>query len=282
MKHVLVTGTSSGIGRACAEKLANGGFHVFGSVRKSEDAAPLEASLGDSFTALTFDVTDAAMVRRAAVVVAEAVGDNGLFGLVNNAGTAVDGPLMHLPVDRLREQFDVNVFGVVTVTQAFLPLLGARRNVSFPPGRIVNVGSVSGRVAFPCMGAYAASKHALEAISDALRRELMIYGIDVVLIEPATVRTPMIGKAGAISPYRDTDYGAFHQAALDGAEATMETARPAAQVADAIHAALTSRKPRTRYVLAGRALRWLMMSRLMPDRWVDRKLTTALRRTAGG
>lgn len=282
MKHVVVTGTSTGIGRACVEKLVEEGLHVFGSVRKSEDAAALREALGDSFTELLFDVTDTEAVRRAARLVEERVNEDGLFGLVNNAGIVVDGPLMHLPVDLVRKQFEVNLFGALTVTQAFLPLLGARRNAPFAPGRIVNISSVSGRVAFPLMGAYAASKHALEAVSDALRRELSIYGIDVILIEPATIRTPTIKKAEPVSPYKDTDYGPYHRHALDGVAETMRNARPAGVVADAIHAALVSPKPKTRYVLAGRRLRWLIMSRLMPDRWVDRKLTRMLRQLSDG
>lgn len=282
MKHIVITGVSTGIGRACVEMLVKEGFHVFGSVRKPEDSRPLRETFGDSFTELLFDVTDADAIAVAAQAVADRVGKQGLSGLVNNAGVAVDGPLMHLPIDRLRWQFEVNLCGVLAVTQAFLPLLGAQRHAPFPPGRIVNMSSISGRVAFPLMGAYAASKHALEAMSDALRRELVIYGIDVILIEPASVQTPMFQKADTVSPYKDTDYGAYHQRVLDGVTNVLKNARPAEVVADTVHRALTVRNPRTRYVLAGRLLRWLIMPSLMPDRWVDERLTANLRKLLEG
>jgi len=282
MKHIVVTGVSTGIGRACVEKLVKEGFHVFGSVRKRGDSSPLPETFRDSFTELQFDVTDADAIAVAADAVAQRVGKQGLYGLVNNAGIAVDGPLMHLPIDQLRLQFEVNVCGVLAVTQAFLPLLGAQRNAPFPPGRIVNISSISGRVAFPLMGAYAASKHALEAMSDALRRELVIYGIDVILIEPASVQTPMFEKAGSVSPYGHTDYGAYHQRVLDGVTNVLRTARPVEVVADAVYRSLTARTPRTRYVLAGRRLKWLIMQRLMPDRWVDKKLAANLRNLPKG
>lgn len=278
MKHVVITGVSTGIGKACAVKLAEEGFHVFGSIRNTEDARSLRKALGDSFTDLLFDVTDSDAIDRAAGLVAERIGTAGLCGLVNNAGIVIDGPLMHLPIDRLRLQFEVNLFGLLAVTQAFLPLLGARRDSPVRPGRVVNISSVSGRVAFPLMGAYAASKHAVEAVSDALRRELMIYGIDVIVVEPANVQTSVFEKAERVSAYRETDFGRYHQSVLDGLEDAMRHARPAETVADAVHTALTATNPKTRYVLAGRRLRWLIMSRLMPDRWVDRKLADRLRR----
>lgn len=168
----------------------------------------MQEALGESFTPLLFDVTDAPAIQAAVEQVRTALGEeDNLVGLVNNAGVAVAGPLMHLPVAELRQQFEVNLFGLVAVTQAFLPLLGARPDTTVMPGRIINLSSVSGRIAYPFMGPYAASKHALEGLSDSLRHEL-IYGIDVILIEPGSVRTPIWDKAEQldINRYANTDY----------------------------------------------------------------------------
>jgi NAD(P)-dependent dehydrogenase (short-subunit alcohol dehydrogenase family) len=172
LKQVLITGVSSGIGYATAEDLLAAGYGVFGSVRSGEDAARVQEALGERFSPLRFDVTDTEMVQRAVEEVEEALEGQNLAALVNNAGISTAGPLLHMPLAIFRQTLEVNVTGLLNVTQRFAPLLGARRGAPQPPGRVVNIGSVSGRVAYPFMGAYAASKHALEALSDALRREL--------------------------------------------------------------------------------------------------------------
>ena len=179
-KYVVVTGTSTGIGHASAAELIAHGYHVFGSVRNEADGERLQAELGPAFAPLVFDVTDSDAVYSAAEAVEDVLGDDNLVGLVNNAGIAVAGPLMDIEMDKVRHQFEVNVLGVLTVTQAFLPLLGACEDASEPPGRIVNISSVSGHTAYPFLGPYCASKHALEAFSDSLRRELLLYGVDVI------------------------------------------------------------------------------------------------------
>ncbi len=167
MKHVVITGVSSGIGFDGARYLVERGWHVFGSVRRTADGERVRAELGEGFTPLFFDVTDEGAIKTAAGQVSERIGETGLWGLVNNAGIAVPGPLMHLPLEEFRQQLEINVTGQLAVTQAFLPLLGVRKNASHPPGRIVNISSVSGRIAYPFLGPFAASKHALEALSDA-------------------------------------------------------------------------------------------------------------------
>ena len=164
MKSVVITGVSTGIGYGCAADLCRRGYRVFGSVRTAGDAERLQRELGNAFTPLVFDVTDAGAVKEAAAQVKSAVGNEGLSGLVNNAGISKPGPLATLPPDDVRQHFEVNVMGVVHAVQAFLPLLRRAK------GRIVNISSVSGRIAYPFMGPYAASKHALEALSDSLRR----------------------------------------------------------------------------------------------------------------
>ena len=190
MKSVVVTGVSTGIGHAAAKVLAQKGFHVFGSVRKEADAERLKKELGDRFTPLIFDVTDEAAIRRAAEEVRAALKGETLAGLVNNAGIAVSGPLIEVDPDDFRKQMDVNVTGPFLVTQAFAPLLGTDKSLKGEPGRIVNISSVGGIRAMPFIGPYAASKFAIEGFSEALRRELMLFGIRVVVIGPGPVKTP--------------------------------------------------------------------------------------------
>ena len=177
MRAVVVTGVSTGIGRGVATILARNGFHVFGSVRHPDHAADFEKSLSGNGTALVFDVTDQTAVLAAAERVRARVGGDGLVGLVNNAGITVLGPLESIDLAALRHQFNVNAVAQIGVAQAFLPLLKA----ASPPGRIVNISS-GGRIALPFIGPYAASKFALEGLSDALRRELIVHGVDVIVV----------------------------------------------------------------------------------------------------
>ncbi len=188
-RAVVVTGVSSGIGNGTARVLASHGYRVFGSVRKPGDAERLSRELGGAFTPLIFDVTDAVAVERAAAVTREALDGGRLFGLVNNAGIAVPGPLLELPVSEFRRQLEVNLVSVLTVTQAFFPLLRPRGGEADGPARIVNISSIAGKLAMPFLGAYAAAKHGLEGLSDSLRRECMPYGVDVIVIDPGSVAT---------------------------------------------------------------------------------------------
>jgi NAD(P)-dependent dehydrogenase (short-subunit alcohol dehydrogenase family) len=278
MKHVVITGVSSGIGYAAAVELAGRGYHVFGSVRREGDAARLQASLGERFAPLLFDVTDGDAIARAAEQVAPAVGSDGLAGLVNNAGIAVSGPLMHVRLDDLRRQFEVNVLGVMAVTQAFLPLLGARPDPGHPPGRIVNIGSVSGRIAYPFLGPYAASKHALEAISDSLRRELLLFGVDVILIEPGSVVTPIWDKAEQedYSHYTATAYGPLLQQFAQAAVERGRRGMPVERVARTIALALEHPHPRTRYPLINHRITGWWLPRFLPARRLDRIVARTL------
>jgi NAD(P)-dependent dehydrogenase (short-subunit alcohol dehydrogenase family) len=208
MKNVVITGASTGIGYATAKALINKGYRVFGSVRKEKDAERMTQKFGEQFIPLIFDVTDEAAIKKGAEKTAEIIGDEGLFALVNNAGIAIGGPMMHVPIEDLRRQMEVNVMGLVATSQAFLPLLGARKNCPHPPGRVFNISSVAGKMASPFMGPYCASKHAVEAISVAMRIELQLYGIDVVVIGPGVVKTPIWTKVDDfdLSKYEHTDY----------------------------------------------------------------------------
>lgn len=249
MKHIVVTGVSSGVGLETSRDLVGRGYHVFGSVRAAADGERLRDELGSRFTPLVFDVTDARAVAEAAVQVRAAVGDANLCALVNNAGMNAVGPLMHMPIADVRRMFEVNVFGLLSVTQAFLPLLGARSGAPRPRGRIVNLSSLSGGVTFACLGAYSASKHAVESLTDALRRELVLYDIEVVAIEPPSVRTPIFDKVAAIDPrYADTDYAPALAAMRKVMERERKHAIPPSVVVGAIRRAIEER-PRARYPL---------------------------------
>jgi NAD(P)-dependent dehydrogenase (short-subunit alcohol dehydrogenase family) len=197
MRSVVITGASTGIGWATAKLLIDRGFRVFGSVRQQADADRLRSEFGANFTPLLFDVTDEAAVLSAAREVRAALGGETLAGLVNNAGIAVPGPLLELPIEQFRRQMDINVIGPILAVQAFGPLLGSDPELKGPKGRIVMVSSVAGKSGNPLSSAYAASKHAVEGLSESLRRELMLFGIDVIIIAPGAVKTPIWGKASA-------------------------------------------------------------------------------------
>jgi NAD(P)-dependent dehydrogenase (short-subunit alcohol dehydrogenase family) len=278
MKSVVVTGVSTGIGNAAARVLAKNGFRVFGSVRKEADAAALKKDLGERFVPLVFDVTDEAGIARAAAEVREALKGEKLAGLVNNAGIAVSGPLIDLDADEFRKQMEVNVTGPFLVTQAFAPLLGTDRALKGEPGRIVNISSVAGIRAMPFLGPYAASKFALEGFSEALRRELMMFGIDVVVIGPGPVKTAIWDKAEEIdisryanSPYRpilENFQKVFIGQGRDGL--------PAEKLGELILKALTTPNPKVRYAaVKGRLAEKLVMN-FASKRTLDKMIANML------
>lgn len=279
MQHVVITGVSTGIGRAAAQELAAHGYHVFGSVRREADAAELQAQLGQNFTALLFDVTDEGAVKAGAARVSDLLAGQGLAGLINNAGVGSGGPLMVQPLAEVRRILEVNVLGALTVTQAFLPLLGAQFPQPHPPGKIVNITSVGGKIALPFLGAYAASKFGLEALSDALRRELAIFGIDVIVIEPGPVKTAIWDKAeqdNFSDRYADTLYGPilvkFEKMFIEQGRAGL----PPEAVAGVIRHVLENAHPKTRYALPSQPILGWLLPRLLPDRWLDRLIMTEM------
>jgi len=194
MKKVIITGVSTGIGYSSAKILCNAGYTVYGSVRKSEDAERIADKLGDNFHPLIFDVTETQGILDGAEKVKSELGDGEcIAGLVNNAGVAMGGPVTLVETDVFRKQFDINFFGLIDVTKAFLPMLGASKS-SKNQGKIINISSISGKRSYPFIAPYTASKFAVEAFSDSLRRELMIYGVDVILIEPGPIKTAIWDK----------------------------------------------------------------------------------------
>ncbi len=274
---VLVTGASSGIGRACALRLQAAGYRVFAGVR---DPAAGERLVSDSpgLRCLRLDVTDPASISEAGAALEAGLGGTRLYGLVNNAGIAVAGPLEFVPPDDLRAQLDVNVVGQLAVTQRFLPLLREAH------GRIIFMSSVSGRVALPMTGAYAASKYALEALADALRLELWSSGVKVVLVEPGMVATPIWETSRARAdrlaetfPARAFDlYGPLVEAARRRAAAAPREGLAPEVVAQVVERALEAAHPRARYVV-GVARRRLLL-RMLPTSWRDRLVARKLAR----
>jgi len=277
MKSVVVTGASTGIGWGCVKVLTERGFHVFGSVRKQADADRIKTEFGDKFTPLLFDITDAAAVRHGAEQVAAAIGNVMLVGLVNNAGIAVPGPMLFVDIDELRHQLEINVIGQVIVTQAFAPLLGADSSRKSGPGRIVMISSVGGRNASPFVGPYNASKFALEGLSESLRRELMLYGIDVIVVAPGAVATPIWDKADAVdvSRYANTPYAPALAKVKDYMISNGRKGFPPEKIGEAVYTALTARKPKVRYTVTPDPLQNLMVTTL-PKRIVDRMIAGRL------
>ena len=271
---VVVTGASTGIGRATALHLDSLGLRVFAGVRREQDGRDLQREASDRLTPLQLDVTDEGNVAEAARVVGDAVRDSRLAGIVNNAGIAVAGPVEFVPLTEWRRQLEINVLGVVSMVQAFTPLLRESH------GRIVSVSSLGGRLSQPLAAPYCASKHALEAISDALRLELLPWGIRVALIQPGAVKTPIWDKgmrAGAelmrAAPRELRDlYGAAVQIATKMAMHENETGVDPIQVARAVEHALLSSRPRTRYPVGRQAKLLIPLTRFMPDRLKDELL----------
>jgi NAD(P)-dependent dehydrogenase (short-subunit alcohol dehydrogenase family) len=271
MKTVVVTGASTGIGHASAKVLVGEGFRVFGSVRKQADADRLKAELGENFSPLLFDVTDEAAVHVAARQVRAALAGETLLGLLNNAGVAVPGPLYDQAIEDFRRQMEINLTGQLIVTQAFLPLLGMDSALKGPPGRIVMISSVGGKRAAPFMGAYNASKFALEGLSESLRRELMLYDIDVIVIGPGMVQSAIWDKVEAldIDRYRNSSYYTALQRMREFMLRSGRRGLRPEQVAELVHRILTTSSPKVRYAIVDGRIEHLMM-KVIPSRLVDR------------
>lgn len=277
MRSVVVTGATTGIGWACAKLLLDRGFRVFGSVRKPADADRLGREFGVNFSPLLFDVTDEAAVRAAAREVRDVLAGETLAGLVNNAGIAVAGPVLELAVEDFRRQMEVNVIGPVIATQAFGPLLGADPALEGPKGRIVMISSVSGKHGNPLTSAYAASKHAIEGLSESLRREMMLFAIDVVVVAPGAVRTPIWDKTGQvdIASYKNSPYRPAIEKLLAFTKQLSTAGLPAEVIAGQVYDALTVAKPRVRYTATPDPLR-LLAAAVLPKRTIDRVIAKRL------
>jgi len=266
---VLITGAGSGIGEACAKRLSGMGWRVFAGVFDEAQRSHLQQNGLPRMTSLMLDITNTEAISAAVQTIAADVGNEGLAGLVNNAGIGVMGPLEYVPINRLRLQLEVNLIGHVAVTQACLPLL--RRAA----GRIVNIASLAGRMTMPLLGPYAASKFAMEAVSDTLRLELKPWNMHVACIEPGLIDTPILsgGQAAADAALtampevgRDQYRRFFESMRRNGG--INRAASPPDVVARAVAHALMSRRPKPRYVVGGMRWRFVLMSKL-PDRLRD-------------
>ena len=272
-RAIIVTGASTGIGLATAHKLAQQGYYVFGSVRTAAAAEQLTGHA--NLKPLLMDVTDEVSIKMAAESVAVSLNSQDqLLGLVNNAGIAVSGPLAYVPLDEVRRQFEVNVIGLLAVTQAFLPLL----QTGPISGRIINISSVAGRVATPFLGLYSASKHAVEALSDSLRRELMPFGIKVIVIQPGPISTPIWHKGAdeSLRLYADTPYSAVLQSLQKYFVGKSKTGLPPEAVARVVLHTFRVPNPRTRYLVTQGKL-GAYVSRMLPDKSLDRVIFKRMR-----
>ncbi len=273
-RSLVITGASTGIGRACALYMDRLGWRVFAGVRQEADASSLRAEGSDRLLPIILDVTDEQSIRAAWKMVNDAIGASGLSGLVNNAGIPYGGPVEYLSLDKVRQEFEVNFFGVIAVTQTFVPLLRQGG------GRIVNMSSVGGMVVAPFLSPYCATKFAMEALSDALRMELRPWHIEVSVIQPGAIETPIWGKGGEV--LRDLIEGApsegleLYGQAIRGMESIIEPHGASAEaVARAVAHALTSPRPKTRYPIGfeGALIRFVSG---LPDRLRDRLVLSRL------
>ena len=271
LRSVVITGASTGIGEACALRMDRLGWRVFAGVRKEADGLALKANASEKLTPIILDVTEQPTIDASAELVTAAVGESGLAGLINNAGIGVGGPLEFISVDELRRQLEVNVIGQIAVTQAFMPLI--RKST----GRIVNMGSIGGRLATPFLGPYNASKFAMEALTDSLRQELWPWGIHVSIIEPGSISTPIWGKSKtAIDELKETLpeeammlYGDTVEAVEKALNKFEAAGIPPDEVAKFAEHALTAKTPKTRYVVGRDAQLQRVLVKWAPDRVRD-------------
>ena len=272
MKSIVITGASTGIGRAVAEHMAAQGWKVFAGVRKAADGDALIAAQ-PSIIPVILDVTNPEQIRAAAQIVSDQLDGHTLSGLVNNAGIANMGPLPVQPMDEIRKHFDINVLGVIEVTQNFLPLLGTETDRTGAAGRIINISSFGGRIPSPFLGAYCATKTALESLTDSFRRELLPFGIDAITVAPGAIKTPIWDKSEdhlAESPYANTVWNEpiksynemFLQAGANG--------WPASKIAELVESALTIAKPKAYYAVGPERLTNYSVARRLPKRLLDK------------
>ena len=272
MKKVVITGVSTGIGYSSAKILCDSGYRVFGSVRKQEDAEKITSEFGANFTPLIFDVTDSMGIQEnAQIVKGELIPGEALAGLVNNAGVAMGGPINLIDTDVFRKQFEVNFFGLIEVTKTFLPMLGAVKN-SMQQGKIINISSVSGRRAHPFVAPYTASKFAVEAFSDALRREMLLYGVDVILIEPGPIKTAIWDKVPDLddNEFTGTDYEhslrKFYKMFIEMGKKGFD----ADIIGNRVKEILQDPSPKTRHVITPNRFINFTMPGILPDRMFDK------------
>jgi NAD(P)-dependent dehydrogenase (short-subunit alcohol dehydrogenase family) len=279
-KSIVITGVSTGIGRASLDLLHEKGYHIFGSVRNQADADKLSKIYPDRFTPLRFDVQNHDEVVKASKVVFEQC--ETLVGLINNAGIAIPGPLELLSEEQFEKQLDVNVKSIRRITNLFLPLLGTKPGSAKQPGRIINISSVSGLFNSPFNGAYSISKHALESMTDIYRRELRRYGIKVIAIEPGPIKTEIWKKnLNKMDEFKDSDYYEVLQKADKIIENAERNALPVENLSRLVAKCLTVSRPKTRYIVHKNKFAFRLMAYYLPDKitdWLVHKTLTSSNR----
>ena len=281
MKYVLITGVSTGIGFATTRFLIDAGYFVFGSVRKQADKTRLEQEFPNNFLCLTFDVNDRVAIEREKENVERVLDGELLCCLVNNAGIAVAGPLELLDDDVFESQFATNVFGTRKVINAFLPLLGASTDLrpDQKPGKIINNSSISGVFNTPLNGAYCVSKHAIESLGEVYRRELMMYGIDVVSIQSGPIESEIWNKnIGAMEPFEQSDYATMVKRTNEILEDAQATAQPAEVISRLIQKIIENPRPKLAYIVHPRPWLIKLLTRWIPKRRVDKIIFRKLSR----
>jgi len=270
--YVLITGVSTGIGYDAVRFLIDKGYYVFGSVRKQEDYERLESDFPDNFSCLKFDVTKKDEIETAFKIVKNKIGSNRLSGLVNNAGLALGGPVELMDDDKFRYQMEVNLFAVRTVTNTFLPLLKGSRQKKIQGGKIIMISSISGIFNTPFNGAYCISKHAMESLAEIYRRELMMYDIDVVSIQPGPIESKLWKKnIDQYEEYNGTDYEKLLKKSNSIMKAAKRNALPAEVISKLIYKIL-NKKTKLRFVVNKNWLSTVLFVKYMPDRIVDKIL----------
>jgi NAD(P)-dependent dehydrogenase (short-subunit alcohol dehydrogenase family) len=277
MQNIFITGVSSGIGYDAAKKFIQQGNHVIGTVRKDEDAKRLSQEFGDKATILIFDVRDQIKMDAEIQRIKPMLAQHGLSCLINNAGMAVPGPLQYLSEEEFEMELDVNVKSVRRVTNALLPYLGTDKKTTFKPGKIINISSVSGLFNSPFNGAYCISKHALESMTDVYRRELAMFGIQVIAIEPGPIKTEIWRKnLGALDKFDQTEYGEVLASANKMIENSEKSALEVELISKLLLKIYFDPNPKTRYLVHRKKLMFRILSSWLPDKWADRLVAKAI------
>lgn len=274
MQNIVITGVSSGIGYALVQDFIKKGYHVLGTVRSHEKGQALKEAFGIAFTPLVFDICDAASIENALKTVQPKLEKEGLVGLINNAGIANPGAQLLMPIAEFQEQLEVNVVGQVRMIQAFAPFLGASLQAHAHSGRIVNISSTSAKISMPFLGAYSASKAALEALSNSLRCELQLYGIKVIIIRPGVINTPIWDKAETkdLSVFDASDYAAAGEKFKNYAIAQGRKGMPVELLSAKILRIFEKKSPRHSYtILPNRFSNWIIPN-LLPRKVLDKYL----------
>ena len=279
MKSIVITGTSTGIGYASSKLFIENGYRVFGSVRNEADADKVSNELGSNFVPLIFDVTDEAAVKNSVKIVEDQIGEQKLSGLINNAGLGVMGTIQSLSAEQFKYQFDVNVLGVFHCCQAYLDLLGADKNRNGDPGKIINISSISGEIGMPFMSAYNMSKFGLEGFSEGIRRELLMYGIDVVVIAPGPVKTPIwkkINQKDEVQRYDNSDFRESVSRAMKMTEKMEQAGCEPSVIAERALSIIENTKNKTRYRIDPTRMQNILLQ-LFPKRVADRMIAKRMK-----